>query len=145
VGVIHVAVVSANAFDKGQDNEVAIGPEDFILKPVRHSELLDWLERRLVLDWLDAAEPPAAADPAPSAAPGLAAAWTPAADAALLEPLRQAASLGYYRGILNQLDQIGAADSASGPWVASMRALAQQFRFEDIVRALPASGVGATP
>ena len=40
-----VAVVSANAFDKGLDNDVGMRAEDFILKPVRHTELLDWLER----------------------------------------------------------------------------------------------------
>jgi CheY-like chemotaxis protein len=42
-----VAIVSANAFDKGLENDVGIAPEDFIVKPVRHTELLDWLERRL--------------------------------------------------------------------------------------------------
>jgi FixJ family two-component response regulator len=31
------------------DNDAGILPEDFILKPVRHTELLDWLERRLAL------------------------------------------------------------------------------------------------
>ena len=31
-----------------------IRPEDFIVKPVRHTELLDWLERRLGLRWLQA-------------------------------------------------------------------------------------------
>jgi hypothetical protein len=31
------------------DNDAGILPEDFILKPVRHTELIDWLERRLAL------------------------------------------------------------------------------------------------
>ena len=48
-----VAIVSANAFDKRLDNDVGIAPEDFFVKPVRHSELLDWLERRLALRWTD--------------------------------------------------------------------------------------------
>ncbi|MDQ3060117.1 MAG: ATP-binding protein [Pseudomonadota bacterium] len=62
---IHLAIVSANAFDKGLDNDVGIGPEDFIVKPVRHSELIDWLERRLALRWryeAPAAAPPTAAN-----------------------------------------------------------------------------------
>ncbi|HJS05016.1 MAG TPA: ATP-binding protein, partial [Variovorax sp.] len=50
-----VAIVSANAFDKRLDNDVGIAPEDFFVKPVRHSELLDWLERRLALRWSDGA------------------------------------------------------------------------------------------
>ena len=48
-----VAIVSANAFDKRLDNDVGIAPEDFFVKPVRHSELLDWLERRLGLRWTE--------------------------------------------------------------------------------------------
>ena len=52
-GHARVAIVSANAFDKGLDNDVGIRAEDFVLKPVRHSELLDWLERQLGLQWLE--------------------------------------------------------------------------------------------
>jgi CheY-like chemotaxis protein len=33
------------------ENDAGILPEDFILKPVRHTELIDWLERRLALTW----------------------------------------------------------------------------------------------
>jgi hypothetical protein len=59
----------------------------------------------------------------------------------------QAAQLGYYRGILNQLDAIEAAEPASAAWVAQMRSLAQQFRFEEICAALlkPAAALGAAP
>ena len=64
---IHVAIVSANAFDKTLENDVGIQPQDFIVKPLRHSELLDWLERRLALVWADPT--PAASAPAPPVAP----------------------------------------------------------------------------
>ncbi len=50
-----VAIVSANAFDKRLENDVGIAPEDFFVKPVRHSELLDWLERQLAIRWTDTA------------------------------------------------------------------------------------------
>ena len=65
---VQCAIVSANAFDKALDNDVDIRPEDFIVKPVRHRELLDWLERRLGLQWQydEAAEAPTG--PAPTAA-----------------------------------------------------------------------------
>ena len=46
-----VAIVSANAFDKGLDNDVGIAAADFIVKPVRLDELLDWLGARLALQW----------------------------------------------------------------------------------------------
>ncbi|HEY0823177.1 MAG TPA: ATP-binding protein [Ramlibacter sp.] len=124
-----LAVVSANAFDKGLENDGGIRPEDFILKPVRHSELLDWLERQLGLQWLQ--EPAAAAAP-PPAAP---ADWHwPRAE--LLAPLRNAVQLGYYRGILNQLEAIELAQPRCGDFTAAMRELARQFQFEAIGRAL---------
>jgi signal transduction histidine kinase/CheY-like chemotaxis protein/purine-cytosine permease-like protein len=119
-----IAIVSANAFDKGLDNDVGIPGEDFILKPVRHSELLDWLERQLALTWLEQAPPlaaqPAAPAPLPLVYPGR----------KQLEALREMVGLGYYRGILNQLDEIEASHAHCTPFVSTMRALARQFQFE---------------
>ena len=122
-----VAIVSANAFDKRLDNDVGIAPEDFFVKPVRHSELLDWLERRLALRWTDkaATPPPAPAQPA-GALP----------DAASLRALEEAVGLGYFRGIMNQLDAIDAGQPECAAWTAAQRALARQFQFEAMSRAL---------
>ncbi|MFZ1901521.1 MAG: ATP-binding protein, partial [Azonexus sp.] len=50
----HIAILSANAFDKGLDNDAGIAPEDFVVKPLRVDELLDWIGRRLALDWVTA-------------------------------------------------------------------------------------------
>jgi CheY-like chemotaxis protein len=126
-----IAIVSANAFDKGLDNDVGVALEDFILKPVRHSELLDWLERRLALRWLEAASPmattlPSTQVPAALHLPG----------PAMLAPLREAVQLGYYRGILNQLDVMERADAAAKPFCLRMRELAQQFQFDAMLRAM---------
>lgn len=123
-----VAVVSANAFDKGLENDVGIPPEDFILKPVRHTELLDWLERQLGLQWLQQPAPPAS-----TSAPAQAWTWP---QPQLLVPLQQAVQLGYYRGILNQLDAIAAAQPECEAFAAAMRELARQFQFEAIGREL---------
>ncbi|MCD6078073.1 MAG: hybrid sensor histidine kinase/response regulator, partial [Ramlibacter sp.] len=123
-----VAVVSANAFDKALDNDVGIRPEDFIVKPVRHTELLDWLERQLGLRWLQ--------EPVPAAlAPVVPANWC-WPRAALLAPLQQAVQLGYYRGILNQLDAIDAVQPDCAAFTAAMRELARRFQFEAIGREL---------
>lgn len=127
-----VAIVSANAFDKALENDVGIRPEDFLVKPVRHSELLDWLERQLGLTWVRASDPPAPA-PAPTSAPASTSAW-PRDE--LLAPLRNAVQLGYYRGILNQLDAIDAAQPECAAFTREMRELARQFQFEAIVQAL---------
>ena len=118
-----IAIVSANAFDKGLENDAGIPTEDFILKPLRHSELLDWLERRLAIVWLDSAP---LAEPAKTAQ----AATVVYPARAQLDALRELVSLGYYRGIMNQLDAIETAQPASAAFVTQLRGLAKQFQFE---------------
>ncbi len=132
IGEAAVAIVSANAFDKRLDNDVGIAPEDFFVKPVRHSELLDWLERRLGLRWTDSAVAPVlVAQPA-----------TVLPDAASVRALEEAVGLGYFRGIMNQLDAIDAAQPECAGWTATQRALARQFKFEAMGRALTAAAAG---
>lgn len=124
-----IAVVSANAFDKGLENDAGIRPEDFILKPVRHGELLDWLERQLALRWLQepaAVPPPAAPVPAPAAWPR----------DELLAPLQHAVQLGYYRGIQQQLDAIEKVQPECAAFTVRLREMARQFQFEAIAREL---------
>jgi len=126
-----IAIVSANAFDRGLDNDLGIPSEDFILKPVRHADLLDWLERRLLLSWLET--------------PPLATVATPVQPDAMVYPergqreaLRELVVLGYYRGILNQLDAIAHDSPHCETFVAKMRELAKQFQFETMLGQLTA-------
>ncbi|WPB56210.1 ATP-binding protein [Xylophilus sp. GOD-11R] len=127
---VAVAIVSANAFDKGLDNDVGIAMQDFITKPLRHGELLDWLERRLALTWRAEAAPVVEPAPAPAA--------TVLPDAESLQALREGAELGYYRGILNTLADIERRRPDCAVFVEEMRALARQFRFEAIAERLAA-------
>lgn len=60
------AVASADAFDCGLECDVPLAPQDFIVKPARLPERLDWLARRLDPQWLGAAR---AAPPATPSAP----------------------------------------------------------------------------
>lgn len=132
---IHLAIVSANAFDKGIDNDVGIRPEDFIVKPVRHTELIDWLERSLGLSWLyeaPAASHPAAAPAAPHVLP----------DAPQLAGLLEVVNLGFYRGILNKLAEIEKQQPATAAFVEAMRLLARQFRFEAMASQLTQKEAG---
>ncbi|KQP18468.1 ATPase [Pseudorhodoferax sp. Leaf267] len=124
-----VAIVSANAFDKGLENDVGIRPEDFMVKPVRHSELLDWLGRQLALTWLEQLPTPASA-----AAPQIAALVYPAP--AHLDALQGAVDLGFVRGIANQLDLIAREQPECAGFTEKMRALARQFQFEAMGRLL---------
>ncbi len=125
-----IAIVSANAFDKGLENDVGIRAEDFILKPVRHAELLDWLERHLSLTWVEAAAP----NEAPAAkAPKTERIFPPHAK---VDALNEVVTLGFYRGIMNLLDEIEAAHAESAGFVAEMRTMARQFQFEAMSRIL---------
>ncbi len=126
-----VAIVSANAFDKGLDNDLNIAAQDFILKPVRHGELLDWLQRQLGLRWTDQ---PLPAPPPPAPAQPLV---TP--DAATLAGLRALVQLGFYRGIVNRLDEIEAAQPECVSFCAPLRVQARAFQFEAIARHLDAA------
>ncbi len=119
-----IAIVSANAFDKGLDNAVGLPSDDFFCKPVRHADLLDWLTQRLGLVWQEAVEPSA---PALTAVDAKALVYPHRTQ---LDALQEVVTLGFYRGILNQLDAMEAAQPECAQFVASMRELASQFQFE---------------
>jgi hypothetical protein len=118
------AIVSANAFDRGQDNEVGIAATDFLVKPVRLGELLDWLGRRLALTWIDA--PPPATDPA--TAPTHSPAALP--DRVRLLALQEAVSIGHVRGVLRLLDAIDAEQPDCRAFTETLRTLARQFQID---------------
>jgi CheY-like chemotaxis protein len=120
----HIAILSANAFDKGLENDLGISSEDFIVKPLRVDELLDWIGHKLGLQWV-LAHAPAIMPPAPQQA------------AALVPPSREQMnaldeliSLGYVRGILNKLGEIERIDPVHGEFVRILRDLARQFQFD---------------
>jgi hypothetical protein len=155
-GPAHVAIISANAFDRGLDNDLGLPPDDFIVKPVRHSELLDWLERKLDLVWLDATVNDAAA------INGDRGAWVPGRSAQVKEETAQRAGdteqsalaptlpavthqapphhelialqtlvqLGFYRGIVNKLDALALSFPQCTDFVDQQRNLARQYQFE---------------
>ncbi len=119
-----IVIISANAFDQGNDNEVGMRAEDFITKPVRIDDLLSWIGQRLKLEWVsaDVAPEPASAPPPTE--------WrTPPPDA--LRALRAQIELGYPRGISGKLEDI-AADPAHREFVEVMRRLAKQFQFDSM-------------
>jgi signal transduction histidine kinase/DNA-binding NarL/FixJ family response regulator len=149
-----VAIVSANAFEKGVDNAVGLGSEDFIVKPVRKDELLDWLGRALQLKWVRSAAPETGLVSAAEAASGVAAGATAPATAtasahaasalasetataplkppslARVQALQEMINLGYFRGVLTQLDDIELSEPASQAWVHHMRSLARSFQLD---------------
>ncbi len=151
-----VAVVSANAFERAADNPMGIAPEDFIVKPVRHAELLDWLERHLAQPERPVAQAAPAAPTAPTAQ-GMPS--TPSAPSAQntaevptatpeavgfsalpstdqLDALLSLVRMGYYRGILNHLDAMEAGLPPGADFVRRLRTQAQAYQFDAMQRVL---------
>jgi signal transduction histidine kinase/CheY-like chemotaxis protein/purine-cytosine permease-like protein len=121
-----IAIVSANAFDKGLENDLGITSDDFITKPVRFDELLDWLGRVLALDWIEAIDEP----PKPASDTSA----LPSAEA--LAGLREQVDAGYVRGIHRELDKLEAEQPQCADFVRRARELAQAFRIDDLAALL---------
>ncbi|MFZ2971659.1 MAG: ATP-binding protein [Ferribacterium limneticum] len=120
-----IAILSANAYDKGLDNDVGIQPEDFIVKPLKVDELLAWLGRKLDLEWVTADAPAAVAPAAPVEPLPL---LPP--DETEMAALDELITLGYLRGILNKLAEIERLDASHAEFVRVLRDLARQFQFD---------------
>ena len=137
-----LAIVSANAFEKGADNIVGVPAEDFILKPVRKAELLDWLGRQLHLRWTEAPLAAVGEPLPPAGAAGAPAAMVyPSPDQ--LQALQSLIDLGYLRGIVRQLDEIEGREPACRAFVQHMRGLARQFQLDamsGVLRQAPPAG-----
>ncbi len=122
---IPIGIVSANAFDKGLENIAAIGPEDFILKPLDLSELLDWIESRLGIDWIVKPMIPKAFNKPEK--PNIDLIFPPKEK---LDELIRNIDMGYLRGILNQLDAISSMDAGYFLFVRVMRKFAEQYQLD---------------
>ncbi|MDP3922852.1 MAG: ATP-binding protein [Hydrogenophaga sp.] len=138
-GGVPLAIVSANAFDKGLDNELGHRPQDFFVKPVRREDLLTWLGQRLALQWLTAA-------PTSPAARAVALAPPAASSPTELAPLLELVRLGYYKGIVTWLDDWVRQRPEQADFAQTLRTLAREFRFEAIEQRLLAhSATAPTP
>ncbi len=102
-------IISANAFDRDTS------AHDFILKPLRLDELLDWLEAHLRLNW-EAQRPEAAAETQPDA---------PSRERLLA--LQRQLSLGHVKGIREALDAMAGEAPAL---TAQLRGLAREFQMQ---------------
>lgn len=129
-GSVPLAIVSANAFDKGLDNELGQRAQDFLVKPVRREDLLSWLGQSLALSWLTTAP----RLPVPRAAPSAGA--SPASSPTELAPLLELVRLGYYKGIVTWLDDWVRQRPEQAEFAQSLRTLAREFRFEVIEQRL---------
>ncbi len=121
-----IAIISANAFEKGRVNDVGIVSENFITKPVNINDLLEWIGRHLKLEWITHEASPAVGEI--SVVP----AQTQYPHRECLLDLDRQIELGYVRGIHNKLDEIEKIDGTYGEFVDNMRQLAQRFQFDSM-------------
>lgn len=129
-----IGIVSANAFDKNLENAAEIDSTDFIVKPVHVEELLDWIGKKLSLNWTDGKNHIEATFEQlvltsinqvndinlhyPSAS--------------MLERLMSSVNIGYVKGLNQQLDIIEASDKKYASFVAKMRELTKEFKINEI-------------
>ena len=131
-GGVPLAIVSANAFDKGlaaeQEGFPVHSPPDFFVKPVRRDDLLVWLGQVLGLRWSQPqrgrAMPVALTETVSAVAPDE------------LLPLLDIVRLGYYKGIVVWLEQWLIQRPEQAEFAQGLRTLAREFRFEAIEQRL---------
>jgi signal transduction histidine kinase/CheY-like chemotaxis protein/purine-cytosine permease-like protein len=144
-----IAIVSANAFDRGQENnqaaELGIRDADFIVKPVRIERLLDWLGEALAIEWIE----DAVAAPAVPPARNVQAAVPPTAPAgagpdlpprAVLLDLMAALDLGHVKAVRRTLGVLQEQAPGASAFVARLQALSRDFEF-DTMRQLVAEAL----
>ena len=128
-----IIVVSANAFDKGRDNEAGILREDFLVKPVNVLALLERIRQVLDLSWIDTP----GRHSAPAAAPALrAAALATPPPGDVLRRLHELGNLGYVRGILDQLNEIEKLDPAYLSFTGLLRNHVERFDLPEYLSVL---------
>lgn len=128
ISLAPILIVSANAFDSDLRNDVGMGREDFLIKPLRIDDLLDRMRTKLGLVWTTPAE-----QDTPEAVASL---NLPQANLAVL---RQLGEIGYVRGILAHLDELDRIDTAYLPVTRALRSSAQRFDLKAFARLLEES------
>ena len=100
---------------------------------IRRDDLLGWLGQRLQLVWIElpAAELAAAAAPAAPARP-----THEVTSGREFEPLLELVRLGYYKGIVQWLDEWVQDHPEQAAFAQQLRTLAREFRFDAIEQQL---------
>jgi len=122
------AIISANAFEQGQENDVGITKDDFIVKPVQIEEFLDWMGRKLRLTWKLEESLPLQ----PVSAPAFTDQEIIYPPAALLHALEQSISIGFVRGILGKNEEIVRLDARYQPFCARVGELIAAFQMKPL-------------
>jgi signal transduction histidine kinase/CheY-like chemotaxis protein len=125
-----IAIISANAFDKGLENSCGIEAEDFIVKPIKVQDLYGWIGQAIDLTWIESPDDIPSngvpISPPPIISPG----------GVHRKRLEEAINLGYLRGILEVLESIENLDPRYAEYVGVLRNLAKQFEFDAMTQVI---------
>ncbi|WP_414442453.1 ATP-binding protein [Burkholderia sp. 22PA0106] len=165
-----IMLLSANAFADDRERAIAIGCDDYLVKPVQVPVLLDKLAALLRIEWERADAAAASSEASREASPvSMAAAMgvaatadgaspsppssTPVASAAPTEPprlprsmhaqLRALLDVGYVEGLIEALDAAVARRPALAAPLAALRARAELFQLKEFEHELDRLPLGA--
>lgn len=139
---VPIVMLSADAQESQRAPEEANAFNQYIVKPVKNSALLDTLQHWLALEWVyqetEAAHGVSLFDPAASApeqasdSPDL----TPIPDHESIRELTAFAQMGYKKGVRGVLDQIRAQHIISDAHLEQLESLYKSFQFDGIAQYL---------
>lgn len=127
---VPIMMVSANAHDNDPEKRLRAGCDDFLVKPVIATELLNKFQTHLGLEWIYRAP----AEPESRSADASAATSLPPDEQ--IRDLQALGAIGYVKGILDKLDEIERADNRYAAFVRRLRERVKGFRLEEYSRLL---------
>ena len=131
IGRVPIIMVSANAHDNDPEKRLLAGCDDFLVKPVIATALLNKLQTHLGLEWIyRSPEPEAHGDVVDHS---IQAAVPPPEQ---ISDLQKLGALGYVKGILDKLDEIERADARYAVFARRLREQVKGFRLEEYSKLL---------
>lgn len=114
---IHIAIISANAFDRNLENDSGVTSDDFLVKPINLLDLINWIGSQVQLEWVYTEindtltnnrqyEPPSSER---------------------LESLLNMINLGYMQGIRNMIKGITQNGEANSAFISTLTEMADSF------------------
>ncbi len=129
-----VLMLSANAQLPGPVPGGKTPYNDYLVKPISNSALLDKLARWLELKWITQNATPEATPALPAAPVAVAPLAVP--DHPLIRELKAYAEMGYRKGVVQTLAQLKTLDILSQATLSHLDGLCQAFLFEPLANAL---------
>ncbi|MFV1871837.1 MAG: ATP-binding protein [Oleiphilus sp.] len=136
-----ILMLSANAQLPDQKTISQASFDDYLVKPIANTALLDKLAHYLKLNWITQAGQPEETKGAQivEEASGPSSAVFEVPDHALIRELKAYAEMGYRKGVIQTLAQVQDAELISAEFYEHLSALCEHFQFEQLAHCLELS------